>query len=123
MSRPADCPACSSGNHDSHDTKHGSQPGLIGGTICECKGDCPERASARATVLSQFLERNRTSPPALQPSLHTRLEALASEWERTACGKDAKYDAHMRHACELRDVLSGLARRAVTEDESSNPPD
>lgn len=44
MSSIVDCPACFSGNHEEHKGDWGIIPGVIGGTRCECKGDCAERA-------------------------------------------------------------------------------
>lgn len=39
MSFPQLCPSCSRGHHSGHRTGTG-RPGLIGGTTCECPGDC-----------------------------------------------------------------------------------
>lgn len=46
MSIAVDCPACMLGEHDGHDALHGIIPGLIGGSRCDCEGDCAERAKA-----------------------------------------------------------------------------
>lgn len=43
MSLASDCPGCCVGDHDKHDADYGIVPGLIGGTYCDCKGDCGER--------------------------------------------------------------------------------
>lgn len=45
VSYPQDCGGCAIGYHDSHDAHHGirSRPELIGGAVCECKGDCADR--------------------------------------------------------------------------------
>ena len=36
-----------SGDHSGHDGKHHGLPGLIGGSICVCQGDCAERFTVR----------------------------------------------------------------------------
>lgn len=43
MALPRDCTGCSVGKHDQHSATEGSTPGLIGGSICECTGDCVDR--------------------------------------------------------------------------------
>jgi hypothetical protein len=43
MAALVDCPGCQWGEHEKHDPKHGVIPGLIGGTVCACSGDCAER--------------------------------------------------------------------------------
>lgn len=43
MAAPVDCPGCTGGEHEKHDPKRGVIPGLIGGSVCVCKGNCAER--------------------------------------------------------------------------------
>jgi hypothetical protein len=43
MAALRDCPGCAWGDHEKHDPQHGVIPGLIGGSVCVCSGDCPER--------------------------------------------------------------------------------
>lgn len=48
MSYPVDCPGCTMGKHERHNPSHGTIPGVIGGTWCDCPGDCAQRADANA---------------------------------------------------------------------------
>ena len=47
MAIAKDCTACWNGNHEEHDANHGIKPGVIGGTYCDCKGECVEFARLR----------------------------------------------------------------------------
>ena len=51
MAYPMDCNACIGGDHENHDATEGTRLGLIGGSICECIGDCAERFEARCAEL------------------------------------------------------------------------
>lgn len=55
MSYPVDCLGCTTGKHERHDPAHGITPGLIGGTSCDCSGDCIERAEAAAEAFSRAI--------------------------------------------------------------------
>lgn len=63
MSRPADCPSCAMGSHDRHDRAHGLRPGLIGGTYCDCTGDCAERFKAKGERFAQLWNPTLPEPP------------------------------------------------------------
>lgn len=54
MAMFADCPGCSSGDHDSHVAHWGVRPeGVIDGDFCVCSGDCAER---HKTSLQKLLD-------------------------------------------------------------------
>ena len=46
MSTIVDCPACMNGDHDNHVGPWNVRPGLLGGSVCCCQGDCDERSKA-----------------------------------------------------------------------------
>lgn len=46
MSLARDCSACVTGAHTRHNASEGLTEGLIGGTYCDCTGDCAERRQA-----------------------------------------------------------------------------
>jgi len=56
MSFANDCPACVMGRHGQHDANWGTTPGLIGGTHCDCGGDCEARFAASVRALRETLE-------------------------------------------------------------------
>jgi hypothetical protein len=76
MSTTVDCPACVYGNHDEHVADWGLRPGLIGGTRCDCKGDCADRAGEAYRRMMSTIEVNLTSPRK-QANLHIRHERSA----------------------------------------------
>lgn len=45
MSFITDCPACMAGDHDRHVHDWQIRPGVIGGSTCECRGDCEHRST------------------------------------------------------------------------------
>lgn len=47
MSAIVQCTACDFGQHEHHDHDWGIKPGLLGGAVCDCPGDCAERFQAR----------------------------------------------------------------------------
>ena len=51
MSYPEDCYGCRKGIHAQHDPDWGLIPGIIGGAVCPCKGDCAERRAMRMVPL------------------------------------------------------------------------
>lgn len=57
MSRAQECGGCMSGNHDQHDRDHGLRVGVIGGTYCDCTGDCAARFAARGDLFQHLLDR------------------------------------------------------------------
>lgn len=67
MSFPADCLSCVAGKHEGHNSKEGTRPGLIGGTVCNCTGDCAERAAAAWESI--FADISRTYAYGNEPTL------------------------------------------------------
>lgn len=53
MSLAQDCPGCEIGVHSLHAPDHGIKAGLIGGTYCDCPGDCEQR---REELAQRFAE-------------------------------------------------------------------
>lgn len=53
MAISADCPSCQHGDHSDHDPRWGVRPGLIGGVVCGCTGDCSARAEKARRELSR----------------------------------------------------------------------
>lgn len=58
MSFAADCAGCIAGDHTTHDPEHGLVPGVIGGTRCDCSGDCSDRATERDENFARWLTEN-----------------------------------------------------------------
>lgn len=46
MSALADCPGCSQGDHSQHRAGWNVRPGVLGGSSCNCSGDCAQRHDA-----------------------------------------------------------------------------
>lgn len=47
MAMTYDCPGCQQGDHTRHISLWDVHEGLLGGTVCQCNGDCKSRQEAR----------------------------------------------------------------------------
>ena len=68
MSAVVDCPACQFGHHERHIGPWNVREGVLGGAVCDCRGDCAERAARTdqgvwATLEAQKALRDKGKAP------------------------------------------------------------
>lgn len=66
MSLAVLCAPCQMGDHDHHDAKGTTRPGLIGGHYCPCPGGCEPQPNPLLDALAGAIERaraTRVTPP------------------------------------------------------------
>jgi len=86
MSIASNCGSCMAGDHTRHDRDHGIREGVIGGTYCDCSGDCAERAEARGEELRALLTApEATDPTPDEPVVHLDAETRVPVGVSKAC--------------------------------------
>lgn len=121
MSFPADCPACVMGNHEGHDPKHGLREGLIGGTRCDCVGDCADRLLAWTRAAFGAVESDQADTEEEPVTESEPDEELIGAFQLAWHEADERGEAGQRTRAGLRAVLAALGKRDDTAAETYLP--
>lgn len=63
MVRIGECPSCQFGNHKGHVRNYAPVPeGVMGGSICPCKGECDQRPNRSIRRQIDLIRRASTLP-------------------------------------------------------------
>jgi hypothetical protein len=93
VSFSAPCPGCLMGDHERHERDWGIKPGLIGGSSCDCVGDCAETFAAEGAAMAARLPLRPPHP--------------ATETDPMTCD----HEAQIRDLLEEREELLTEIRR------------